>query len=44
MFKENQNNNKNNFSIIIDIYENYKFFAKVIFIIILKFENIDERE
>ena len=41
--KEYQNN-KNNFSIIIDIFEDYQIFKKDIFQIILKSENIKEQE
>ena len=37
MIKRTQKN-KNNFSIIIDIYENYKVLDKVIYIIIIKSE------
>ena len=41
--KEYQNN-KNNFSIIIDTLEDYQVFKKDIFQIILKSENIKEQE
>ena len=41
--KKEYQNNKNNFSIIIDIYEDYQIFAKDIFIISLKSENIKEQ-